>query len=361
MTSEDKQIVTDRFLLSRVTCFFHIILSCFLFAKTPLNAAEAEAFRGFTMGTTYVVKIFKGKGEPDVKRQLHLKIESTLKEVNRQMSTYIKDSELSLFNQDKRVNYWFPVSADTAFVASKALEISHASEGSFDATLGPLVNLWGFGPDDRPLKIPDSKILQQTLKKTGYRHFFVRLNPPALKKSESSLYIDFSGIAKGFGVDKVAEDIESFGHKNYMVEIGGEIRTSGQKGLEAWKIAIERPEVGLKGRSIYKVLNLGNSAVATSGDYRNFYEKNGKRYSHIIDPRTGYPLDHGLISVTVVDQTAISADAWATAFFVSGPKKIREISEKLKLAVFFVSSEHGRLIEWSSSRFKELESAAATG
>ena len=349
-----------QFSISRATCFFSILTCYFLVSGALQGATEPESIRGFTMGTTYVVKVFQGKGEQPVKKkELHLKIEATLKEVNRQMSTYIKDSELSLFNQDRRVDTWHPVSADTAFVAARALEISQATGGSFDATLGPLVNLWGFGPDDRPVKIPDSKLLNDTLKKTGYRFYSVQVNPPALKKTEPSLYLDFSGIAKGFGVDKVAEDIESFGHKNYMVEIGGEIRTSGQKGLEAWKIAIERPEAGVKRRSVYKVLNLTQAAVATSGDYRNYYEKDGKRYSHIIDPRTGFPLNHGLISVTVVSETAINADAWATAFFVAGPKKIKELAEKLKLAVFFVSRESGAFVEWSSQQFRQMESVAA--
>ena len=190
------------------------------------------------MGTTYSVKLF---GHPPV--PLKDMIDEKLEQVNDQMSTYRKDSELSRFNRSA-ANKWFPVSKETALVAAEAEDISRKSLGSYDSTVGKLVNKWGFGPDGRATIIPSDKEISEHLLHSGWDKVQVRMNPPALRKKDPNLYVDYSGIAKGFGVDEIANLLESIGIMNYMVEIGGEIRTAGSKLGSPWKIAIEVPKDG---------------------------------------------------------------------------------------------------------------------
>ena len=170
-------------------------------------------------------------------------------------------------------------------------KLSKKTEGAFDSTIGKLVNRWGFGPDGRATKIPSDNFIKEHLENSGWNKVKVRLDPPALKKSNKDLYVDYSGIAKGFGVDQIADLLESYGIHDYMVEVGGEIRTAGSKNGSAWKIAIEVPE---NGRHIFSVIQLHDAALATSGDYRNYREENGERLSHLIDPTTGKPIEHKL-------------------------------------------------------------------
>jgi thiamine biosynthesis lipoprotein len=250
------------------------------------------------------------------------------------MSTWRKNSELSKFNAFKKKT-WFKVSHATANTVKKALKIGDLTHGAFDVTIGKVVNLWGFGPTKKPVKVPPKKVLQEALASNGYKKIEVRLTPPSLRKSNPNLYVDLSGIAKGYGVDIVAEHLESVSIHSYMVEIGGEMRLKGEKpGKQAWKIAIERPQVGT--RAIHQILSPRNHGLATSGDYRNFFEDKGQRYSHLIDPRNGYPIKHRLVSVTVIADTSLEADAFATAFMVLGLNEGLAIAKKQKMAVMFL-------------------------
>jgi thiamine biosynthesis lipoprotein len=213
------------------------------------------------------------------------------------------------------------------------------------------VNLWGFGPPGKSEDIPTVKQISESLKKVGSNHLKSRLSPPALKKEIVDLYVDLSGIAKGFGVDSIANLLETQGLMNYIVDIGGEMKTRGRKNANSpWRIAIESPIVDKK--EIQQVINLNDQAIATSGDYRNYFEKDGKRYSHEINPRTGYPIQHRLASVTVLDSSCMRADALATALIVLGPEKGFQLAEKESNAALFIIKGEDGFFEKETTKFK---------
>ncbi len=310
-----------------------------------------SVIRGQTMGTTYMIK-YVGKTDALPKTEKIKKaVEKILKKVNRQMSTYLPYSEISRFNKYKQ-NDWFEISADLTEVVEKALLVSEKSAGAFDITVGPLVNLWGFGPQAKPEKVPPAEKIKEVKKYTGCRNLSVRHSPPAIKKDIPGIYCDLSGIAKGFGVDKVAEYLDSRDIEDYLVEIGGEVRTKGKnKDNRCWRLGVAAPDNGL---GIYKTLPLKNAAMATSGDYRNYFEENGIRYSHTINPVTGKPITHKLVSVTVIHDSCTYADAMATAINVLGPEKGYRLAQQEKLAVLLIIKEKDKFIEKMTSRFKKI-------
>lgn len=304
---------------------------------------------GSTMGTYYSVTIASPPASIVVE-ELKADIVKLLAEINDQMSTYISDSELSRFN-DYRMTNWFPVSYETALVVAEGIKIYNLTEGAFDITVGPLVNLWGFGPKGKKENIPTLKTINNLLEKVGSNHIKSRLYPPALKKEIADLYVDLSGIAKGFGVDSISNLLETKGITNYIVDIGGDIKTKGRKKNKSpWRIAIESPI--LEKKEIQQVINLSDRAIATSGDYRNYFEKEGKRYSHEINPKTGYPIQNRLASVTVIDSSCMQADALATALIVLGPKEGYQLAEKEdKAALFIIKGENG-FFKKETTKFK---------
>lgn len=301
--------------------------------------SKAHAFQGSTMGTTYTVKVVEpGLGESRVEEIRHL-IDERLEEVNQKMSHYKEDSELSRFNQ-LRESTPFPVSPETFEVFRRAIEISRLSNGAFDITVGPLVDAWGFGPGDRPEQIPSEEQIEVLRQQTGYEK--LELDPDALsvRKTEPQVRCDLSAIAKGYGVDRVADALAAEGFENFMVEVGGEVRTDGVNDSgQPWRIGVERPVT--TGRVIERVISLSGWALATSGDYRNYYEIDGVRYSHMIDPRTGRPIAHRLASVSVVDETCTRADGFATALLVLGPEEGYSLAVQEDLAVLFLVHEGG--------------------
>ena len=293
---------------------------------------------GPTMGTSYSVKLYAGADEID-SEMLETGINALLERINDQMSTYRPDSELSRFNASRELD-WFPVSAETARVVHEALGMSNLSGGAFDVTVGPLVNLWGFGPERKDAGLPTAQAIVATMDRVGYRKLAARSSPPALRKQRPDVYVDLSAIAKGFAVDEVAGLLDEHRITSYLVEIGGELRARGVKpDGSPWKVAIERPAPGQ--RSIQTVVALGDVAIATSGDYRNFLVKGGKHYSHTIDPRTGKPVTHALASVSVIRPTAMPADALATAIMVMGPEAgfRLAVSEKIAAQLVVKSAE----------------------
>lgn len=290
-------------------------------------------FSGRTMGTGYQVQIsrFPERLDPDAIAQ---KLDARLVEINAQMSTYQQDSELSRFNRQQTTD-WFPVSPQLAQVVAKAQEISDYSDGAFDVSVGPLVNLWGFGPSPHLDAAPAAEAIQAAQAAIGYQHLQVRQEPPALRKQRPALYVDLSAIAKGYAVDVLAEYLQGLGIKNYLVEIGGEVRVRGSNPQgQPWRIAVERPSAGT--RAVQRVVRLNGQAVATSGDYRNYFEQDGQRYSHTIDPRNGYPIKHRLVSVSVIHPDCMSADGLATALMVLGPQAGQDLAVKLGLAALFI-------------------------
>ncbi len=320
-------------------------------SKAPAGFEGPLTLSGRTMGTYYRIKLAE---LPPPLRQDDLKseIERILQEVNRQMSTYIPESELSRFNRYENDD-WFTVSQEIALVVEEGLRIHQLTEGAFDITIGPLVNLWGFGPKGEQGEVPNPEDIKEALARVGSRHLQVRLSPPALKKSRNDLYIDLSGIAKGFAVDELARHLDSVGITGYMVDIGGELKTRGRKkDGSPWKIAVESPIVD--GKEIQKIVLLHDSAMATSGDYRNYFEKDGQRYSHEIDPATGRPIRHNLASVTVVDYSCMRADALATALLVLGPDKGFELAQREKLATLFLIKERSLFVEKMTTEFMNI-------
>lgn len=300
------------------------------------------------MGTTYNIKYVAS--EVISANELKLQIDAELVHINQLMSTYIKDSELSRFNQWTSTEP-FTLSPETLLVLQEAKRLALVSEGQLDVTVGPLVNLWGFGPQNRPEKIPTKAQIEQAKNKIGIK--YLTLGDTWVSKSNADLYVDLSTIAKGYGVDQLAALLETYKITDYLVEVGGEMRLSGLKASgKAWSIAIEKPETHT--RSVQKIISIGNHAVATSGDYRNYYEENGVRYSHLIDPNTGYPITHNLVSVTVVHPSSMTADGLATALSVMGKEKALALAEKHDLAVLMITKEKQGFEEYTSPMFGQL-------
>lgn len=344
---------------SKVLTIKHPILVLSLFSFFLLTCHRITPsdrlleFQGETMGTYYSVKVVRQKNlkkssPPDA---LQSGIDYRLRKLNNQMSTYLPESELSRFNTFRDTT-WFPVSPALFKVMKEAIRISRLSEGAFDMTVGPLVNLWGFGPTTREDHIPPEDQIQQALKLVGYEKILLKANPPRVKKQMVKMYCDLSGIAKGYGVDLVADYLDSLGFTNYLVEIGGEIRTKGRSQLgQFWRVGISTPDNQF---GLQKILSLQNTAIATSGDYRNYFEKNGKRYSHTIDPKTGRPVTHKLASVSVIQVSCMVADALATAIDVMGPHLGLKFAEDQKLPVFLIVKTNQGFTEKMTVKFKSF-------
>lgn len=302
------------------------------------------------MGTTYHVKVSStlSLAENDA---LQTQIDELLLSVNQVFSTYKASSEVSELNRYRGTAPQVSSPEFTRLLA-EAMRISDLTQGAYDITVGPLVNLWGFGPDFKVDNVPSDTAISQALGKIGYKKLVLDSNNNQVMKLDASIYLDFSSIAKGYGVDKVAELIESKGHTNYMVEIGGEMRVRGKNpDGNKWRIAVEKPDS--TARSIYKVINVTDTAIATSGGYRNYFEKDGVKFSHTINPLTGWPVQHQLASVTVLDKSSMTADAWATAFMVLGSKKGYDLALDNDLAVLFLVQEGDSIKDIATPRFVE--------
>jgi thiamine biosynthesis lipoprotein len=331
-----------------------ILLIAFFIAGWWYSSRHGESelieFSGPTMGTTYTVKVFRAPDDIEP-TALQTEIDGILAEINRQMSTYDPESELSRFNRNHTTD-WVPVSPELHAVIQEALRISHLTDGAFDITVGPLVNLWGFGPETRSGSIPSEETIREALARVGYEQIHIRDSPPALRKDRPDIYLDLSAIAKGYAVDQVAAHLEAGDIRDYMVEIGGELRIKGHnaKGIP-WQIAIEEPDPAK--RAVQRIIEITDEGIATSGDYRNFFEHEGQRYSHEIDPLTGWPVRHKLASVTVVNKSCMRADAFATALIVMGPEKGFDLAEQEHLAVFFIIISNDDFQEKMTSEFKQ--------
>lgn len=331
-----------RFELTPPAVSLAVLLCCVLLVVACGDAADSDdpvVLAGATMGTTYTVKLYDTGANVD-RAALRSRIDALLERINEQMSTWLPDSELSRFNAS-RAPGWFPVSAETAYVVEAAAAISTLSNGAFDVTVGPVVNLWGFGPQGGDPRIPSEEEIAKAMQAVGYRQLDARISPPALRKRRADLYVDLSAIAKGFAVDELARLLGDQGIQSYLVEIGGELRARGAKpGGKPWRVAIEQPLTDA--RTVQGIVVLRDSAIATSGDYRNFVENDGKTYSHTINPRSGRPIDHGLASVSVITASAMRADALATAIMVMGPQEGYALAVREALAAqLIIRSEDG--------------------
>ena len=332
-----------RMKLVLVTLAVFVLSGCF-----PSNDLTRQEYlmQGKTMGTTYNIKVV---GEHIDTVKLQQGIDDKLKQLNQEMSTYIKDSELSRFNQSTSLE---PISVSTglARVVKEAIRLGALTQGALDVTVGPLVNLWGFGPEYRPETVPSDELLIATKARVGLDK--LTFANGMLAKKIPDIYVDLSTIAKGYGVDLVAEYIEDNGINNYLVEIGGEMRLKGFKHTgELWHVAIEKPLTNE--RAVHQIIVPKDNAVATSGDYRIYFEADGQRFSHIIDPKTGKPINHKLVSVTVIHPSSMTADGLSTAMMVMGEEKALAFAEENDLAVYIIAKTDHGFVEQSTVKFMQ--------
>ncbi|MEM6480238.1 MAG: FAD:protein FMN transferase [Pseudomonadota bacterium] len=307
------------------------------------------------MGTHYSVVAVDATGDLDP-QAVQLAIDTTLVDVNAAMSNWDPDSEVSRFNNGGTEAV--EISPELAEVVALANEVHAASFGQFDITLGPLIELWGFGDRTTQSAVPSDDEIAQAMDVVGQSLLLTMTrNPDTLQKRDVRVSVFLSSIAKGYGIDRVATTLRSLGLTDFMVEIGGDLITSGQNTRgTAWQIGIERPDQA--SHRVEDVVPLSDMGMATSGDYRNYFEKNGVRYSHIIDATTGRPVTHQTASVTVLSESAMAADAWATALLALGAELGLPVAEKNDLAVFFIVRDASILATGfstlASSRFTEI-------
>ncbi len=332
-----------------------VVLSLFLLAcsqqEGPGKAASGVTkIAGQTMGSMYHISWVGGDKQPS---EVYETVEQRLAHLISVFSTYEPTSELSQLNARAAsiTGQWVPVSGDLMSVLRDAEKVHRYSIGRMDITVGPLVNLWGFGPEAHDTVPPEDQV-QALLAGVGMRHLTLRPETNEIRMDQP-LYLDLSAVAKGWAVDDIGLLLEAMGIENYLVEIGGEVRIRGRKPGGDWRIAIERPVMEV-GQSVQKIIAPGDMAVATSGDYRNYFEKDGRRYSHTIDPTNGYPINHRLASVTLVMPTCSMADAWATAINVAGPEAGIALAEANDLAAYMIIRDGEGYREEASSAFIKL-------
>ena len=347
--SADSEMRLGPCLLSPVLCFLFSTL-CLL----SLSACQSDTsgglheFSGITMGTTYSV-VINTDPLPVPEQRLQAEINAILNDINMKMSTYLPESELMRLNGADSAD-WVPVSQSLLQVLEAARGTSQLTRGAFDVTIGLVVNLWGFGTE-KGSTVPTEEQINKVLQQVGYEKLQLDLAASAVKKSDAGMFIDLSAIAKGYGVDKIADYLDQLELGNYLVEIGGEIRARGINSKNIpWQIGIEKPVI--EQRDVQKIIKLDNIAMATSGDYRNFFEQDGNRYSHTIHPRTGRPVTHQLASVTVLHPSTMQADALATGLLVLGPEEGFALALKNQLAAYFIIHTDTGFREKSTPAFK---------
>ncbi len=319
-----------------------VLLACV--SSPVLHAEEPLKISGKTMGSYYAI-VIDSPGSADGER-LQKEIEEKFAEINRQMSTWDESSQISKFNQSKSTE-WFEVGTDFAVVAQEAKGLHEVTQGAMDVTVSPLVDLWGFGKNKRR-KLPTEKEIAAALKFVGMQHVEVRLDPPAIRKDLPEIQVSFSALAPGYAADEVCEILRSHQLKSYVVDVGGENRAGEAKASgDAWRLGVESPLGGL-----HKVVELTNQSIATSGDYRSFFMAGGKKYSHVLNPQTGRPVEHPPASVSVIHESCMTADGLATAMMVLGPEKGIELAKTVGVDVMFLDlTKDGMLNEQSIGVF----------
>ncbi len=322
-----------------------LILLMFLvykFRNTESSHQKTYEVYGQTQGTTYIVKYITEEG-----KNYQLAIDSVLVAFSQSLSTYIDDSEISVFNKMEENGSSITFQNDFFYpVLKSSKEIFELSNGAFDPTLAPVIRVWGFGEMEEPEKIPADKI-DSLLNFVGFDKY-ISFDKNSLTKTKNDIQLNFNAIAQGYAVDVVALFLEKKNITNYMVEVGGEVRANGKNASEEyWKIGIDKPIEEEKdsqstNRQLQAIVTLNNKSLVTSGNYRKFYIREGKKYAHTINPKTGYPVTHSLLSATVLASDAVTADGLGTACMVLGKDKALEMIEKLKNAeVFLIYDENG--------------------
>lgn len=307
---------------------------------------SAKRLSGGVFGTTWSLTYLVDSDTPS-SDAVETALLAAFNVVNQQMNNYDPASTISQFN---RLPPGEPIEVgwDFAYVLTEALRIGEASQGAYDVTVSPVAALWGFGPAG-PTQVPDEAALSDVLRSVGVEHLEWEPETRRLAKRAAGTALDLSSIAKGYGVDLGADALDELGVTRYMLEVGGEVRLRGLSPRDdLWRIAIEKP-VTEGAREVQAAIVATDVGIATSGDYRNFFEVDGVRYSHLIDPRTGQPIRHDLVSVTVVHPSTAVADAWATALTVMGFDAGLAAATQQRLAVYFVRRQGDQLsVHWTS-------------
>ena len=308
-----------------------------LFLAACGEADQLREIRGGTMGTTWSAQ-FVESADTDT-AGLRDELDAALETVNAQMSTYREESHISRFNQAE-AGESVALPPEFTVVLMAALELAEATDGAFDPTVGPLVNLWGFGPDGPRGEAPPEELLDAARERVGWQQLEFDMDGRRLTQP-GGVYLDLSSIAKGYAADLLAEVLEGRGIDRYLVSIGGDMRIRGDKpGGAPWRIAVERPDPG--SRDIHTVIEPGDVAMATSGSYRNFFRDGEQTYSHTIDPLTGYPVPQDLVSVTVLHDSAKMADGLATAITALGAEDGYRFAREQGLnALLLISDNEG--------------------
>lgn len=338
--------------------FFRAALlgACVLFsgcdsATTPATpASTATVLDGKTMGTFWRVSVI---GVDEAKAQaLRAKVQAQLDADDRLLSTWKNDSALMRFNHATDTRPW-PVSEAMADIVTLSLRIGAKTHGAMDITVGPLVNLWGFGPDKQPVATPDAQAIAAAKARTGLQHLQVinQSGRQFLQKDIPDLFVDLSTVGEGYAADHLARLMEQEGISRYLVSVGGALVSRGMNGEgKPWRVAIQKPTD--RENAVQAIVDINGHGISTSGSYRNYYELDGKRISHVIDPQTGQPITHKLVSVTVIAPTALEADGWDTGLMVLGLEKAQQVVREQGLAVYMIVKEGEGFKTWMSPQFR---------
>jgi len=334
---------------SQINLLFITMLVLMLAACDKPAATTALVLEGKTMGTVWRVSL--AGIESERKAELQQRIQQRLDADDAELSTWKADSVLSRFNQSRELSPQ-PVSENMADIVTTSLRIGRQTGGAMDITVGPLVNLWGFGPTKQPGHTPDAAQIAAARAQTGLQHLRVVQGADGqwLQKDLPDLYVDLSTVGEGFATDHLARLMEQLGINNYLVSVGGAVLSRGLNAQQQpWRVAIQKPTD--RENAVQARVDLQGHGISTSGSYRNYYELDGKRISHVIDPVTGRPIEHKLVSATVIATTALEADGWDTGLMVLGTEKAKALAIKEHLAVYLISKQGDKFANWMSPQF----------
>ncbi|MFU0872081.1 FAD:protein FMN transferase ApbE [Kluyvera sichuanensis] len=312
--------------------------------------AQVTVLDGKTMGTFWrvsVVGLDQNRAE-----NLRQKVQTLLDGDDQLLSTWKNDSALMRFNQSQSTTPW-PVSEGMADIVTESLRIGQKTQGAMDITVGPLVNLWGFGPDKQPVKTPTQAQIDAAKARTGLQNLTVinRAGQQYLQKAIPDLYVDLSTVGEGYAADHLARLMIEEGISRYLVSVGGALVSRGMNADgQPWRVAIQKPTD--RENAVQAIVDINGHGISTSGSYRNYYELDGQRISHVIDPQTGRPITHKLVSVTVIAPTALEADGWDTGLMVLGTEKAQQVVREQGLAVYMIMKEGDGFTTWMSPQFR---------
>ncbi|WP_018928153.1 MULTISPECIES: FAD:protein FMN transferase [Pseudomonas] len=312
------------------------------------NGDSLERFDGPTMGSSYSIQYVRHAGLP-APAEVRVQVEKILSDVDRQMSTYRSDSDIERFN-NLPANHCQTMPAPILELVRVGERLSLQSDGSYDLTVEPLLNLWGFGPQAREEKVPSAEALAEVQQRVGHNH--LRIEGDQLCK-DAAVEVDFNSIAAGYAVDTIAAELEALGIHDYLAEATGELKAVGKK-LDGspWHIALEEPRDDQQVAE--RIIAVDGYGVSTSGDYRNYFEQGGRRYSHTFDARTGTPVLHTLASVTVIHPSALMADGLSTLLLILGPERGWDYAQTHDIAAFFVIRADTGFVTRTNQAFERL-------